>query len=66
MYLPTAQKLFFQHTDAEISDITAYISDYFDTVTAGPKVDVMSYKIITEKTGIKASSWLFLSDNVKG
>ncbi|KAL0640667.1 enolase-phosphatase E1 [Maublancomyces gigas] len=58
-------KLFFQHTDAEIGDITAYISDYFDTATAGSKVDAASYKTIAEKTGIKASSWLFLSDNVK-
>ncbi|RPB11484.1 acireductone synthase-like protein [Morchella conica CCBAS932] len=60
-----AQKLLFQHTDAEVSDMTKYFSGYFDTVSAGPKTEAASYKIIAEKTGINAASWLFLSDNVK-
>lgn len=62
----SAQKLLFQHTDAEVSDMTKYFSGYFDTVSAGPKTEAASYKIIAEKTGINAASWLFLSDNVKG
>jgi enolase-phosphatase E1 len=61
-----AQKLLFAHTDAEPSDLTPIISDYFDTVNAGPKTETASYqKIAAKYPQITASAWLFVSDNVK-
>ncbi|KAL7272316.1 enolase-phosphatase E1 [Rhizina undulata] len=60
-----AQKLLFQHTDTPEGDLTKYFSAYFDTVSAGMKVDASSYAKIAENTGVPALEWLFLSDNVK-
>ncbi|CAJ2506993.1 Uu.00g081790.m01.CDS01 [Anthostomella pinea] len=61
-----AQKLLFKHTDAEPSDFTPLISDWFDTVTAGLKTETGSYeKIAGNHPEIPVGEWLFLSDNVK-
>ncbi|KAK2594444.1 enolase-phosphatase E1 [Conoideocrella luteorostrata] len=61
-----AQKLFFAHTNAEPSDLTHFISGWFDTVNAGPKTEASSYAtILSNHTDIPASRWLFLSDNTK-
>ncbi|RFU35878.1 hypothetical protein B7463_g529, partial [Scytalidium lignicola] len=63
-----AQKLLFQYTNSKPdADIRALITDYFDTVNAGPKTEPTSYeKIASAHREIgEISSWLFLSDNVK-
>ncbi|KAI6779196.1 Enolase-phosphatase-like protein [Emericellopsis cladophorae] len=61
-----AQKLLFAHTDAEPSDLTPLISDWFDTVNAGPKTSVSSYKtILSTHPDVSPANWLFLSDNLK-
>ncbi|KAK4163418.1 enolase-phosphatase E1 [Cladorrhinum sp. PSN259] len=61
-----AQKLLFRHTDGEPSNLTAWISDFFDTVNAGPKTEAASYeKIVGHHPEVPAGDWLFLSDNVK-
>jgi enolase-phosphatase E1 len=60
-----AQKLLFRYTDATLADLTPVITDYFDTVNAGPKQEAASYKRIIGKYDHKPSEWLFLSDNVK-
>lgn len=61
-----AQKLLFQHTNADPSDLTALISDWFDTVNAGPKTEAASYETIAGKhPEYLPSQFLFLSDNVK-
>lgn len=62
-----AQKLLFKHTNAEPSDLTPVITDYFDTVNAGPKQETSSYERIMSQhsLGDRPSSWLFLSDNVR-
>ncbi|KAK5997411.1 Enolase-phosphatase E1 [Cladobotryum mycophilum] len=60
-----AQKLFFAHTDAQPSDMSIFISDWFDTVNAGPKTDVASYtSILSRHPDIDPARWLFLSDNL--
>jgi len=60
-----AQKLFFGHTNAEPSNLTGFIADWFDTVNAGPKTDAASYATIMSKfPATTASQWLFLSDNL--
>ena len=60
-----AQKLLFAHTNADPSDLTPFISDWFDTVNAGPKTDVASYnKILSNYSSISPSRWLFFSDNL--
>ncbi|SPN98324.1 probable Enolase-phosphatase E1 [Cephalotrichum gorgonifer] len=60
-----AQKLFFGHTTADPSDLTPLITDWFDTVNAGPKTEQASYsKIASKYPGIPSSQWLFLSDNL--
>lgn len=60
-----AQKLLFGHTTAEPSDLSPLISDWFDTVNAGPKTESTSYaKIASRYPGIPLSRWLFLSDNL--
>lgn len=60
-----AQKLLFGHTNAEPSDMTSLISDWFDTTNAGPKMDAASYLAILSKyPDISPSRWLFLSDNI--
>lgn len=65
-----AQKLLFRHTDAgpgqPASDLTPLITDYFDTVNAGPKQEAASYrKIAAAHEMFPAGAWLFLSDNVR-
>ena len=60
-----AQKLLFGHTNAEPSDMRPLISDWFDTVNAGSKTNVASYKIILSKyPDVSPARWLFLSDNL--
>ncbi|KAI1824428.1 enolase-phosphatase E1 [Xylaria intraflava] len=59
-----AQKLLFKHTDAKPSDQTAFISDWFDTVNAGLKTEIKSYRTIAEShPEFPIEQWLFLSDN---
>ncbi|KAF4120280.1 enolase-phosphatase E1 [Geosmithia morbida] len=60
-----AQKLLFGHIDADPSDLTPLISDWFDTVNAGPKTKPASYKTILSKyPDTRPEQWLFLSDNM--
>ncbi|KAK7409017.1 enolase-phosphatase E1 [Neonectria punicea] len=60
-----AQKLLFGHTNADPSDLKPLISDWFDTVNAGPKMDVASYAtILSNYSDISSERWLFLSDNL--
>lgn len=61
-----AQKLLFQYTNATPdADLRPLISDYFDTVNAGPKTEQASYKKIATTRKEDIGRWLFLSDNVK-
>lgn len=61
-----AQKLLFQYTDSEPTDLRGLIMDYFDTTNAGMKTETGSYAKITEAhPGHPIGKWLFLSDNVK-
>ncbi|KAJ3499636.1 hypothetical protein NLG97_g196 [Lecanicillium saksenae] len=61
-----AQKLFFGHTTADPSDMMPFISNWFDTVNAGPKTEAGSYtKILSTVPETNPSRWLFLSDNIK-
>ncbi|KAK4244410.1 HAD-like domain-containing protein, partial [Corynascus novoguineensis] len=63
-----AQKLLFRHTDngGEQADLTGFLSDYFDTVNAGPKTERASYERIAGKyPDVPIGEWLFLSDNVR-
>ncbi|RYO85143.1 hypothetical protein DL766_007346 [Monosporascus sp. MC13-8B] len=61
-----AQRLFFSCTDAEPSDLTPLISDWFDTVNAGLKTETSSYETITGKhPEFPVREWFFLSDNVR-
>lgn len=61
-----AQKLFFGHTTADPSDMMPFISNWFDTVNAGPKTESGSYsKILATVPGSQPARWLFLSDNIK-
>ncbi|KAK5664141.1 hypothetical protein OQA88_356 [Cercophora sp. LCS_1] len=61
-----AQKLLFAHTNGDPSDLMPVITDYFDTVNAGPKTESSSYgKIASSHADHPAHEWLFLSDNVK-
>ncbi|GAP87471.1 putative enolase-phosphatase E1 [Rosellinia necatrix] len=61
-----AQKLLFKHTDAEPSNLTPLISNWFDTVNAGLKTEPKSYQMIADTHAeIPAEQWLFLSDNTK-
>ncbi|KAJ3578381.1 hypothetical protein NPX13_g2182 [Xylaria arbuscula] len=61
-----AQKLLFKHTNAEPSDLTPLISDWFDTVNAGLKTERKSYQKIAEShPEVPVGEWLFLSDNAK-
>ncbi|RFU71839.1 2,3-diketo-5-methylthio-1-phosphopentane phosphatase [Trichoderma arundinaceum] len=60
-----AQKLFFAHTTAQPPDMSVLISDWFDTVNAGPKTDVASYTtILSQHPDISPARWIFLSDNL--
>lgn len=61
-----AQKLLFRHTNGSPSDLTPMITDFFDTVNAGPKTERSSYeKIAGKHSRFAPNEWLFLSDNVK-
>jgi enolase-phosphatase E1 len=61
-----AQKLLFRHTNGEPADLTGAITDYFDTVNAGPKTERASYERIAAKyPEVPVAEWLFLSDNVR-
>lgn len=61
-----AQKLLFGHTNADPSDLKPLISDWFDTVNAGPKMDVASYAtILSNYPDVSPERWLFLSDNLE-
>ncbi|KAI0480312.1 enolase-phosphatase E1 [Xylariaceae sp. FL0804] len=64
-----AQKLLFGHTNAPepAADLTPLISDWFDTVNAGPKTEAASYAAIVAANHehvVPPGAWLFLSDNV--
>ncbi|TPX10801.1 uncharacterized protein E0L32_008190 [Thyridium curvatum] len=61
-----AQKLLFAHTDGRPADLTPLITDYFDTVNAGPKTQAASYAAIAARYPAhpREGGWLFLSDNV--
>ncbi|KAK3692782.1 enolase-phosphatase E1 [Podospora appendiculata] len=61
-----AQKLLFGHTNGEPANLIPMITDFFDTVNAGPKTEASSYeKIVVQHPEHPAGEWLFLSDNVK-
>ncbi|PHH59665.1 hypothetical protein CDD81_2788 [Ophiocordyceps australis] len=61
----SAQKLLFAHTTSSPSDLTPLVSDWFDTVNAGPKTETSSYAaILSTRPAIPPSRWLFLSDNL--
>ncbi|KAK4123718.1 2,3-diketo-5-methylthio-1-phosphopentane phosphatase [Parathielavia appendiculata] len=62
-----AQKLLFRHTNSSARpDLTGAITDYFDTVNAGPKTEAASYvKIAAKYPDVPVGEWLFLSDLVK-
>lgn len=60
-----AQKLLFSHTTAQPPDMSVLISDWFDTVNAGPKTDVASYTtILSHHPDTSPARWVFLSDNL--
>ncbi|KAK3179684.1 enolase-phosphatase E1 [Lecanicillium sp. MT-2017a] len=61
-----AQKLFFGHTSADPSDMTPLVSDWYDTVNAGLKMEAASYKkILAAHPEVEDPlRWLFLSDNM--
>ena len=60
-----AQKLLFRHTNGTPPDLTPLITDFFDTVNAGPKMEAASYEKIANKyKRYPTGEWLFLSDNV--
>ncbi|KAG5359005.1 Enolase-phosphatase E1 [Yarrowia sp. C11] len=58
-----AQKLLFGYSSA--GDLNPLISDYFDTINAGPKMEAESYVKILKAIGFEAGDVLFLSDNVR-
>jgi enolase-phosphatase E1 len=61
-----AQKLLFQYTNSvPDANLRGLISDYFDTVNAGMKMEKASYEKIAKTRKEVVGKWLFLSDNVK-
>lgn len=61
-----AQKLLFGHTNVDPANLIPMITDFFDTVNAGPKTEASSYqKIASKHEEHPVAEWLFLSDNVK-
>ena len=61
-----AQKLLFGHTNGDPANLIPMITDFFDTVNAGPKMEASSYqKIASRHAEHPVAEWLFLSDNVK-
>lgn len=60
-----AQKLLFGHTNAQPPNLIPIISDWFDTVNAGMKMESSSYtSILSRYPDTQPQEWLFLSDNV--
>ncbi|ODV96100.1 hypothetical protein PACTADRAFT_49508 [Pachysolen tannophilus NRRL Y-2460] len=67
-----AQKLLLGHVDAAnnpdadsgILNLNKYISDYFDTINVGSKVESKSYSKIIDIIGHSPEEILFLTDNV--
>lgn len=64
-----AQKMFFGHvkddSTGRIEDVNGLFVDNFDTLNAGPKMDMSSYVSIAKALGRNEEEILFLSDNVK-
>jgi enolase-phosphatase E1 len=61
-----AQKLLFQYTNSTPSaDVRELLSDYFDTVNTGLKMERGSYKNIATTRTEPVGKWLFLSDRVE-
>lgn len=58
-----AQELFFAYTN--VGDVRGFFGAFFDTVSAGGKMDAASYAKIAHIAEIPVGEWLFLSDNVK-
>ena len=56
-----AQRLWFAHTP--FGDLTPMLSGYFDTRTAGPKLDAASYRAVTASIEVPAESTVFASDS---
>ncbi|KAK4936643.1 hypothetical protein LTR28_010097, partial [Elasticomyces elasticus] len=59
-----AQKLLFAHVKGH-GDLTALITDWFDTANAGPKTEEGSYRRIAMALDLQCNNVLFLSDNVR-
>ncbi|MFM1966944.1 MAG: hypothetical protein RL134_2669 [Actinomycetota bacterium] len=57
-----AQRNWYAHSSA--GDLTPWISDYYDTVNAGPKRESASYRAIADAIGVDPSGLLFCSDVV--
>ena len=67
-----AQKLLLNYvepeegSDAKSQDLRPLISDYFDTVNAGPKSEPESYITITQAMKVRPADVYFFTDVVKG
>ena len=67
-----AQKLLLNYvepeegSDSKSQDLRPLISDYFDTVNAGPKTEHESYITITQAMKLKPADVYFFTDIVKG
>ncbi|KAK4990784.1 enolase-phosphatase E1 [Elasticomyces elasticus] len=59
-----AQKLLFAHVKGH-GDLTALITDWYDTANAGPKTEEGSYRRIAMALDLQCKNLLFLSDNVR-
>ncbi|WP_213815432.1 acireductone synthase [Glaciihabitans sp. dw_435] len=57
----TSQVPWFRHSPD--GDLTPLITDYFDTVSAGPKKVATSYDAIATALGLEASALVFFTDN---
>jgi enolase-phosphatase E1 len=56
-----SQRSWFAHAPG--GDLTPLIDGFFDTVSAGPKKEDGSYRLIAEALGVEPGSLLFLSDH---
>ncbi|MDO9398289.1 MAG: acireductone synthase [Herbiconiux sp.] len=56
-----SQMPWFRHSPS--GDLTPLITDYFDTVTAGPKKEAASYERIAAALGAEAGELVFFTDN---
>lgn len=63
-----AQKMIFGYCagqkENQVLNLNKYLKGYFDTINAGPKMEPMSYSIISDRIGLKPENLLFFSDNV--